>query len=104
MTLQELIEALALIPDGKVRYGFSAPHSYRGDYAELAFSPAEAVTVASMRANAQSAMGRAFDGYKGGVFVMQKSTRVWIAECDQGDGEAIGPALLAYWRSGVTET
>ena len=96
MTLGELIERLeAADPDRIVRVGFSNPHSYRGHYVELAFEPAENVTVASMLEAARSALGSTYEGWKGGDFTMHEYTDVWLA-IEGRTGEGIGPTLLDY--------
>jgi len=96
MTLKELIETLEKAdPNKVVPLGFRRPHSYRGYYTDLAFAPAKNITVGEMLACAQSALGKTFDGYKGGEYTMSEYTTVWLAEwgcC----GEGIGPVLLAY--------
>jgi hypothetical protein len=101
MTLGELIAVLEKAdPNKVVPVGFDNPHSYRGYYEELAFEPAANVRVASMLACAREALGRTYQGYKGGDFKMGEYSPVWIAnygEC----GEGIGPVLLAYML-GVT--
>lgn len=96
MTLQSLIEALERAPaDRVVPFGFGRPHSYRGFYDELAFEPKENVTVGEMLADAKSAVGRTFQGYKGGDYTMDGWTHVWLAEYGCS-GEGIGPTLLRY--------
>lgn len=96
MILKDLITFLEKRdPDLIVPIGFAKPHSYRGYYDDLAFEPAERVTVASMLACAKEAVGRTYIGYKGGEFRMSEYTEVWLAE--YGDtGEGIGPVLLGY--------
>src|SRR5690348_7658276 len=97
MTLGELISELKKMDANKVvPIGFGSPHSYRGYYEDLAFEPAENVTIGSMLAHAESALGKTFQGYKGGDYVMEDSTTVWIASYGEGGGEVIGPALLWY--------
>lgn len=96
MTLEELIKALEAEPKSKVvRNGFRNPHSYRGSYENLAFSPCEEVCVGAMLAAARSAYGAAFTGYKGGTCIMGPYTPVYLAEWGQC-GEEIGPTLLRY--------
>lgn len=94
MTLEELITALESHDQAKVvPHGFANPHSYRGDYCDLAFEPAANVTVGSMLNAARSALGETFQGYKGGDYTMADYTDCWLAEwgcC----GETIGPLLL----------
>jgi hypothetical protein len=96
MTLSELIERLEKMPQDKVvPFGFGDPHSYRGYYDQLAFAPRESVRVADMLADAKSAMGKTFEGYKGGDYEMGPYTEVNIAHYGScGDG--ISHMLLDY--------
>lgn len=97
MTLGELIETLeGADPDLVVPWGFTNPHSYRGYYEQLAFSPASNVTIGAMLADAKSALNATFQGWKGGDYTMHKHTDCWIAIEGQSDGELIGPVLLRY--------
>lgn len=98
--LQDLIAFLESQPASKiVRFGFSEPMSYRGYYDELAFRPAENVTIGSMLENARSALGQTFEGYKGGSYKMDEYTDCWIAEYGESGGDKIGPTLMKYWAS-----
>ena len=100
MTLGELIEILQKAdPDHVCKVGFGAPMSYRGYYDELAFEPAENVTVASMLKNARSALGGTFIGYKGGEFLMSEHTDCWLAHYGH-TGETLGPALMRFMLGG----
>ncbi len=96
MTLGDLIERLKKEPkENVIRKGFGRAMSYRGDYSQLAFDPCENVTVASMLEEAESALGKTFEGYKGGDFVMNEYTDVYIANygcC----GDELGFMLLDY--------
>ena len=97
MTLGELITALEQADQSMiVPVGFGHPHSYRGIYEDLAFEPRARVPVARMLRVARSALGATFEGYKGGGFVMDAYTRVWLARFGHGGGETIGPILLSY--------
>lgn len=78
-------------------HGFTNAHSYRGDYSQLAFEPAENVTVGSMLAEARGALGQTFGGYKGGSFVMDKWTECWLSHYGETSLDALGPALLSAW-------
>lgn len=79
-TLGELIATLEASDPGAVaKVGISNPHSWRGDYEELAFEPAPSMTAAEMLAVARSALGRSFDGYKGGEFEMSEWTDVHLS-------------------------
>lgn len=93
-TLGGLVDALkAQDPTKRVRLGFANPHSYRGDYTELAFEPAENVTVADMLASAESAVGTSYEGWKGGDFTMDTYTPVHLA-IEGRSGETLGHLLL----------
>lgn len=95
MTLAELITALeAADPDRVVRHGFTNPHSYRGYYHELAFEPAANVTVADMLADARSALGSTYEGYKGGDFTMGEHTDCWLSMEGCASGDTISALLL----------
>ncbi len=87
MRLNELIAQLeAATPTLIVERGFGKPHSDRGFYENLAFKPAENVTVESMLGHARSALGKIFEGYKGGDYLMDKNTEVYIGnwgECGE---------------------
>lgn len=92
MNLGELIEKLEKVPSDLVfPNGFGEPMSWRGVYAELAFNPERDVTAESMLANAKSAIGKTFTGYKGGDFRMSLKTDVHIAAYGSygGDEDAI---------------
>lgn len=95
LTLGRLIARLREEPDQskRLKLGFTYPHSYRGFYEQLAFEPAENVTVAEMLAIAESSLGGTFHGWKGGDYVMGEYTETWIAErgCE---GETLGAVLL----------
>lgn len=96
MTLDELTTLLGKTdPELVLPNGFTNPHSYRGYYDELAFEPAENVTVGSMLSAAWSADGATYTGYKGGEYTMTSDTTCWIAYEGSVGGEEITPALLA---------
>jgi len=96
MMLYQLIEALEKEdPEKVVALGFDNPHSDRGSYENLAFTPAENVTVDSMLKCARDAVGATYEGWKGGDFKMDEETDVYLGnwgEC----GETIGPILLGF--------
>lgn len=96
MTLDELIVALeAADPALVLPLGFSNPHSYRGDYMDLAFEPTANVTVGAMLADARSARGTTYQGYKGGDNTMDGWTDCWLAEeGSSANAETIGAVLL----------
>lgn len=96
MELKDLIAELEKLPADLVfPNGFGDPNSWRGSYSELAFEPRESVTAGEMLANAKSALGAVFTGYKGGDYVMTPNTSVHIAHWGRygGDEDA-----LTRWR------
>ena len=97
MKLSTLIAFLETMdPEGVVIDGFGSPHSDRGDYSELAFSPLPTAKVSEMLAFAKGAVGATFTGWKGGHFTMSGDTPVYIGEF--GDcGEPITPTHFKYW-------
>lgn len=96
MTLGELIKILEKAPqDLVVPRGFRNPQSWRGDYFQLAFEPAENISVAKMLADAKSALGTHYEGYKGGDFLMDEYSEVHIS--DYGSGyDCMGEMLMWY--------
>lgn len=80
MTLGDMIGLLsALNPETEIE-GFHEPHSYRGYYTDLAFEKSDAKTTALTELTlCQDCLGKTFQGYKGGDFVMKKTTPLWIA-------------------------
>ena len=79
-----------------VKDGFSSPHSDRGSYDELAFTPEPESKISDMLKNALSADGATFEGWKGGEFTMGRSTAVYIGV--YGDcGEEITQTHFKYW-------
>jgi hypothetical protein len=100
MRLGRLIELLREIDPAKiVANGFGAPASYRGYYEDLAFEPAHNVSIGYMLKHAESALGKVFEGYKGGDYLAQSYTRCWIADWGETADEPIHPYDLARWKS-----
>ncbi|MFD6149429.1 hypothetical protein [Streptomyces sp. NPDC060243] len=97
MTLDDLIQALSAADKTTVvKRGFRNPHSYRGFYDDLAFEPTmEPVTVGEMLADAISADGATYTGYKGGEFTMRRDTHCWLAMYGSASEQEITPGLLA---------
>lgn len=81
-------------PDRVLPVGFGEPHSFRGDYSELAFNPARNVTIGSMLGHARAARGATFHGWKGGEYDMDGTVTCWIAEPRDSGDNRIGPLLL----------
>ncbi|MFD8777559.1 hypothetical protein [Streptomyces sp. NPDC059916] len=95
MNLGELITALeAADPTLVVEHGFNNPHSYRGDYMELAFEPATTVPVQDMITAARSALDTTYTGYKGGEFTMTADTWVWLSPYGDASCETLSPLAL----------
>jgi len=107
MTLKELIERLeAADYDMVVPKGFNNPHSYRGYYDELAFEPAENITVGEMLACAIEANGSTYTGWKGGEFTMGDYTNVHIAhmgECGDEVSQRLLDYMLDFGKVNVTD-
>lgn len=85
MTLDEFIEALeGLSPDLAIKFdrGISPGDfsSYRGYYHHLAIEAGEPTTVGTVLERAKACMGRCFEGYKGGSYMMGEDTPVWVSE------------------------
>jgi hypothetical protein len=100
MTLGKLIERLEAMPSDALIDGMEAPHSYRGYYSDLAFEKcANPVKAADLLAISKGAMGRVFEGYKGGDFVMGALTPVWIADYGR-----LGEKLIAIRDDGTLDT
>ena len=96
MYVDELIVFLmARDPATVVPLGFHKPHSYRGFYEQLAFEPLPNTTVGAMLACAREALGKTYEGYKGGMYTMEGYTDVHLAEYGT-TGEEIGTILLRY--------
>jgi hypothetical protein len=61
--------------------------SYRGYYQDLAFIPTdEKVTASTLLVQCQNAMGKVFEGYKGGDFVMGELTPLWLSDYGRASG------------------
>ena len=96
MYLKDLIAVLEKADQSKVcRKGFNNPHSWRGSYDELAFEPAENVTVGEMLRDARAALGATYEGYKGGEFAMGEWTEVHISNFGSSH-DFMGEMLLDY--------
>ena len=97
--LEELIDWLKQQdPNLTVPHGFGSPHSYRGNYTEVAFSPEVNVTFGEMLQHAESALGATFEGWKGGEFTMSEWSTCWIADEGSCVSDRIGPTIKALWK------
>lgn len=99
MTLGKLIAALEVMPEGAEVVNLNRPHSYRGYYCDLAFERDEGTRSASdLLAECKAAIGKVFEGYKGGDYVMKESTPVWVSEYG-----SCGVKLIAMHEDGGYE-
>ena len=66
--------------------------SYRGYYSDLAFENdlSRVKSAGDLLAQCQNALGQTYEGYKGGDYVMEADTPLWIA----GYGIASGTAVI----------
>jgi hypothetical protein len=90
MTLGELIYRLKRLPPDEP-CALCSPHSYRGYYDQLAFEldsfrGTRTRTVKDALEEAESALGRTFEGYKGGEYVMKRDTPVWLSNYGEASG------------------
>jgi hypothetical protein len=101
ITLGRLIEWLNTLPTSKrIKHGFGTGDSYRGYYEQLAFEPEDDTTIGEMLASAQFALGREYQGYKGGEFMMSSYTEVWIGSYGTTcDSSAITEHTLKLWEA-----
>lgn len=80
--------------------------SWRGSYAELAleyqYTEGEELTLAAFLKMLKEAIGKTYNGYKGGDFIMGKNTPIWVAhygtsigfkENEDGDYQAVVDTL-----------
>lgn len=99
LTLGGLITTLESMLPSELVPDLHSPHSYRGYYCDLAFKCSEDKrTVSSLLAECRGCMGKVFEGYKGGDFMMGASTPIWISTY----GSASGMKLMAITPDGVT--
>jgi hypothetical protein len=82
-------------PDRVLPLGFANPHSWRGDYMELAFEPVANIRIGDMLAAARSAVGATYQGWKGGDYTMGEFSDCWLARRGEAGDNKIGPLLLA---------
>lgn len=90
MTLSGLIERLKELPPEMEFNGFYFPHSYRGYYEDLAFEPIEGRVVKYVLEDVEKCLDKTFCGYKGGDFLMDADTPIWIANYGCGGKKLLG--------------
>ena len=107
MKLGQLIKQLESIPqDLPVYYDFcdlipTKLDSWRGSYAELALGfdqpNGNNVNVEELLKECRSAIGKTFEGYKGGNYTMNVETRVWISNYGEGSHTGISHITDEDW-------
>jgi len=110
LTSGEAIEQLRkLQPTHRVTFDYDEDvspgdvDSYRGYYEDLAVEPTESpVQVSTFLSVLEAALGETFTGYKGGDFVMDKDTPLWVAKW--GDVGRAVTGLHLEGRGVVLET
>ncbi len=75
--------------------GFCNPHSYRGDYAQVAFEPTTGVSVAEMLESCNKALENVFTGWKGGEFTYDLFTQCWLSQVGIISHQTLTPCLLS---------
>lgn len=106
LTLGGLVKVLETAdPDMWVIYDLmepsspSAPESYRGYYIDLSFPPSSTpITVKEFLREAKDAIGKTFEGYKGGDFEMHSDTPLWASDYGSASGIAIMGAKVIAGR------
>lgn len=97
MTLGELIKALKQEDAAsRVQFDFcdfvpGKLGSYRGYYDQLAFdySPDGDMTVGELLAHCKETVGKTFTGWKGGEYLMDEQTELWVAQPGRSSGTAV---------------
>lgn len=96
LTLGGLIDGLKALPaDLPVIFSHDGtspadPCSYRGYYHDLAFASAdEPRSVGDVLSEASNALGKVFEGYKGGDYLMTERTPLWASEYGMASGWAV---------------
>ena len=78
----------------------NSAHSYRGYYCDLAFELNDGMRLATeLLTECKAAMGKTFGGYKGGDFVMDAQTPVWVVSYG-----CCGQKLITLHANGEMET
>jgi hypothetical protein len=98
MTLGTLIRLLETLPPDRVcPVGLHKPHSWRGIYSSLAFEPGPPMPVRQILNAARQCVGREFVGWKGGNYLMDLDTDVYVSTRGKsyGWGSGLSPLALA---------
>lgn len=95
LTLEAAIKGLEMVvPETELRtedgLGVGKVSSYRGYYSDLAFCPAvQPTTIGAVLTDLRAALGQTFEGYKGGDFLMDADTPLWISAYGSASGLAV---------------
>ena len=90
LTLGGLIKLLEALHPQMPIVGLGELDSYRGYYCDLAFHPTpKTATVEHVLSQCRAAMGRVFEGYKGGDYVMGAPTPLWVSAYGEASGERL---------------
>lgn len=104
LTLDKLIKVIEDLDDRSIPVvvdydhttGIDSVDSYRGYYADLSLLPTKTVSTADrLYVMLKSAYGSTFEGYKGGDFVMDGDTPLWVAAYGN-----TGPAVIGAYVDG----
>lgn len=100
LNLGEVLKALwKMPPNAKLRVmavGIEGVGSYRGYYDHLAIEPGgKPGTVAEAVTELQGAIGKTFQGYKGGDYTMTQDTPVWVSHYGEASGHRVVDVVLS---------
>jgi hypothetical protein len=99
MKLGALIALLERLPPS-MPVGLGHAHSWRGNYSQLAFAPNPEATASHALTQARRAVGRTFEGWKGGDYTMDEDTLCWVSPEGFSTNVTVGEhmaLLLATW-------
>jgi hypothetical protein len=100
ITLGKLIKVLKMMPKNTEVANLNYPHSYRGYYMDLAFEISDGTRLASdLLVECRATLGKVFEGYKGGYYVMDVHTPIWVANYG-----LCGEKLLTIGKDGLIIT
>lgn len=95
LTLGDAIKALEEIaPSAAATFDIvgtpGSVSSYRGYYSDLAFAmELKPVTVGEVLTDLRAAVSKTFQGYKGGDFLMEADTPLWLSDYGSASGIAV---------------
>lgn len=105
ITLGALIDGLSQCkPDAYIQFRFASLNpgrlrSYRGYYDHLAIEPDGSFTrVADFLQHARHVLGKSFEGYKGGDYVMDDDTPIWVANWGDTSSTRVTGITDDDWR------